>query len=221
MQRSTISGHRSDNAASVTLGVASRSWSEQRFPDVTLEVRCNDRRVDIIAEGYDVVVRVGRSDDSIITSRKIAVVKRGLFGAKSLIRRLGPITTPQDLSRYPALLYGAHVPASPTWQLGKGQSRVRVPITSITSVDQLDSLYALMREGLGIAYAPLFLSDTGMSGPPIERVLPDWDVIGLEATAGVYALFPGGAKASAKVRAFVDFLVERVAALRTDLHLVR
>src|SRR5439155_16361498 len=86
--------HKSDNLASVTLGVASRSWSEQRFPDVTLEVRCNDRRVDIIAEGYDVVVRVGRSDDSIITSRKIAVVKRGLFGAKSLIRRLGPITTP-------------------------------------------------------------------------------------------------------------------------------
>jgi DNA-binding transcriptional LysR family regulator len=188
---------------------------KQRFPGVTLEVHHDDRLVDIIAEGYDVVIRVGRSDDSLITSRKIAVVKRGLFGAKSLIRKLGPITTPQDLSRYPALLFGERVPVSPKWQLTKGRSRVSVPITSVTSVDQIDSLHALMSYGLGITYAPLFLTDTGMSGPPIERVLPDWDVIHrLEPTSGVYALFPGGAKVSAKVRVFVDFLVERMSAMR-------
>lgn len=187
---------------------------KQRFPGITFEVRHDDRLVDIIAEGYDVVIRIGRGEDSLITSRRIAVVKRGLFGAKSLIKKLGPIATPQDLARYPALLFGEQVPASPKWQLAKGASRVSVPIASVTSVDQLDSLYALMRYGLGITYAPLFLTDTGMSGPPIERVLPDWDVINrLKPTSGVYALFPGGAKVSAKVRVFVDFLVERMSAM--------
>jgi DNA-binding transcriptional LysR family regulator len=189
--------------------VPTLSEFKRRFPDIMLEIHHDDRLVDIIAEGYDVVIRVGGSQDSLITSRKIALVRRGLFVAKSLLKKLGPVVSPQDLSRFPALLFDDRAPEVPKWTLSKGRNRVSVPIPSLTAVDQLDSLHTLLKEGLGVAYAPLFFMET--AGTPIERVLPDWDVVGdLEASSGVYALFPGGSKVSAKVRVFVDFLVERL-----------
>jgi DNA-binding transcriptional LysR family regulator len=120
---------------------------KRKFPAITLEIHHDDRLVDIIAEGYDVVIRVGGSEDSLITSRKIAVVRRGIFGAKSLFKKLGSVETPQDLARYPAIVFEDHVPASPKWTLTKGRNRVSVPISSITSVDQLDSLYTLLKGG--------------------------------------------------------------------------
>ncbi len=154
---------------------------------------------------------MGRSEDSLLTTRKIAVVHRGLFCAKSLVQRLGAIERPEDLARYPALLFGGRVPAAPQWELSRGRRRVTVPIGSASSVDQLDSLYALMSYGLGVAYAPLFLSDPTLTRTPIERVLPDWTVgHRLEPSSGVYALFAGGERASAKVHAFVDYLSEKL-----------
>jgi DNA-binding transcriptional LysR family regulator len=187
---------------------------KRRYPDITLEIHHDDRLVDLIAEGYDVVIRVGRSEDSLLTTRKIAVVHRGLFCAKSLVERLGAIERPEDLARYPALLFGSRVPVAPQWHLSRGRRRVTVPIPSATSVDQLDSLYALVGYGLGVAYAPLFLSDATLSRMPIERVLPDWSVgHRLEPSSGVYALFAGGERASAKVHAFVDYLGEKLSDL--------
>ncbi len=115
---------------------------------------------------------------------------------------------------FPALLFADHVPSAPKWQLSKGGRRVSIPIESITVVDHLDSLFALMRAGLGVTYGPLFLAAPGMVGPPIKRVLPGWEVIHrYQATTGVYALFPGGKKVSAKVRVFVDYLVEEMSAI--------
>jgi DNA-binding transcriptional LysR family regulator len=196
--------------------VPTLSEFKRKFPGITLEIHHEDRLVDIIAEGYDVVIRIGGSEDSLITSRKIAVVRRGLFGAKSLLKKLGPISSPEDLSRFPAIVFEDHVPLSPKWTLSKGRSRVSVPISSITSVDQLDSLYTLLNEGLGIAYVPIFFAESSKTAPAIEHILADWDVVHeLEPTSSVYALFPGGTKVSAKVRVFVDFLVDRLSGPNT------
>lgn len=189
---------------------------KRKFPEITLEIHHDDRLVDIIAERYDVVIRIGGSDDSLITSRKIAVVRRGLFVAKAMLKKLGPVSSPQDLSRFPVIVFEDHIPSSPKWVLAKGRNRVTIPIQSITSVDQLDSMYTLLKEGLGVAYVPLFFGELSNAGSLIERVLPDWDVTHeLEPTSSVYALFPGGTKVSAKVRVFVDFLVSRLSELNS------
>lgn len=186
-----------------------------KYPDISLEVHLEDRLVDIVAEGYDVVIRVGASDDSIVTSRKIAIVRRGLFVSKSLSRKLGPISSPRDLERYPAVLFGERMPAQPKWVFSQGRSKQSVFIPSATCVNQLDSICTLVKDGLGVAHLPLFLIDPEAKSQTIERVLLDWDVIGdIENSAGVFALFAGGAKVSAKVRVFVDHLVHRLSRLR-------
>jgi DNA-binding transcriptional LysR family regulator len=179
---------------------------KRRYPEITLEIHVEDRMVDVVGESFDVVLRVGASPDSFITSRKIAVVRRGLLIAESLIKRSGGVTRPADLARFPALWFNDRVPVPPRWVVTQGRRRETVPISEITSVNQLDGLHALLVGGMGVAHAPLFFAPPG-SG--LRQVLPEWEVRGaLDAQSGVYALFPGGAHASAKVRVFVDYLVE-------------
>lgn len=188
---------------------------KSRYPEVQLEIHFDDALVDIVGEGLDVAIRVGASEDSLITSRKIAVVRRGLFVHPRLLRALGPIRRPEDLSRYPALLFQDRLPSRPQWLLAQGRSRQRVPIPTATAVNQLDALYLLLKEGLGVGYVPLFFNDPSLGGAPLERILPEWEAIQeLEASSSVYALFPGGARASAKVRVFVDYLVEKLSKLK-------
>jgi hypothetical protein len=186
-----------------------------KYPDITLEVHLEDRLVDFISEGYDVVIRVGDSEDSFVTSRKLAVVRRGMFVAKSLKNKLGPISSPQDLEKYPAVLFEDRMPTSPQWTLSKGRSKQHIPIREATCVNQLDSICDLVQAGLGVAHVPLFLADAAVRGHSVERVLSEWDVVGdIDSTAGVYALFLGGPKVSAKVRVFVDHLVHHLSRLQ-------
>ena len=187
-----------------------------KYPDIALEVHLDDRLVDIVAEGYDVVIRVGGSEDSFVTSRTLAVVRRGLFVSKGLLKKLGPISTPRDLERYPAILFEERMPAQPKWTLSQGRSKQQVAIPSTICVNQVDSICTLVQDGLGVAHVPLFLIDPEAKGQALERVLPEWDLVGdFENTAGVFALFSGGSKVSAKVRVFVDHLVSRLSRLQS------
>ncbi len=185
---------------------------KRKYPEIMLEVHLEDRLMDIVAEGYDVVIRVGNSHDSLTTSRKIAEVRRGLFVAKSLLKKLGPVNAPKDLAAFPAILFEDQMPVHPRWTLAQGRSRQRVPIHSATCVNQLDSICALTKDGMGVAHIPLALVEMSEGSGTLERVLPDWEVVGkLENNAGVYVLFSGGSKVRAKVRVFVDHLVRSLA----------
>ena len=184
---------------------------KSKFPQINLEVHFEDRLVDLVSDGYDVVIRVGASEDSFVTNRKLAIVRRGMYVSKNLIKKIGPIRSPQDLEKYPAILFEDRMPKNPKWNLSQGKSKKSVHIHSATCVNQLDSLCDLVCAGLGVGYVPQFLANDNNRFNHIERILPDWDVIGdIDRISGVYALFHGGSKVSAKVRAFVDHLIEHL-----------
>jgi DNA-binding transcriptional LysR family regulator len=107
------------------------------------------------------------------------------------------------------------MPAQPKWVFSQGRSKQSVLIPSAICVNQLDSICTLVQDGLGVAHVPLFLIAPDAKGQTIERILPEWDVVGdIENSAGVFALFAGGTKVSAKVRVFVDHLVSRLSQLK-------
>jgi len=82
------------------------------------------------------------------------------------------------------------------------------------AMNQLDSVYSLVKEGLGVAYLPLFFDEASRGSTVLERILPDWEVMqDPESSSSVHALLPGGPHVSAKVRVFVDHLVDRLSHL--------
>ena len=184
---------------------------KRNYPDVVLEIHMEDRLIDLVSEGFDVVIRVGASEDSRVTGRKVAVVRRGLFLSKQLLKKNGPISEPSDLSRFPAIHFDDRVQSHPKWTLGQGRTKQTVSIPSSTVVNQLDGVFQLACDGLGVAQLPLFIASGPRASDHLVRVLPEWDVYGEVGNMDrVYALFTGGKNASAKVRVFVDFLVNKL-----------
>ena len=190
---------------------------KMKYPEVSLEVHLEDRLVDIVSEAYDVVIRVGETEDSRVTSRKIAIVRRGIFVSKKLMKTLGPIRNPTDLERYPAVIFDDRADPAATWTFTQSKTRLRIRFKSATAVNQLDGVYRLVCDGLGVAQLPLFIgSESGNTGQ-LEQVLPEWDFAGeIGNYDRVYALFTGGRKMSAKVRVFLDYLVKKLSQIEGD-----
>jgi DNA-binding transcriptional LysR family regulator len=187
----------------------------RKFPKIALEIHLEDREVNLVSEGYDVVVRVGPTEDSTVICRKIGVIRRGLYVARSLRQKLGKIQSPQDLARFPAVVFGDVAPTRPRWVLSRRGERKTVPISQVTVVNHLDSLDALMEQGMGVACLPHYFNSSDLrakSKALVDCVLPEWEVSQeFGASSAVYLLFPKGDKVSAKVRAFVDYLSESLA----------
>ncbi len=186
---------------------------KKKYPEILLEVHLADRRVDVIGEGFDVVIRVGDSPDSLITSRKIASIHRALYVSRNLSKKLGAIREPEDLARYPALFYGTGTGHDSQWHwiLSRNRTRKKIPISDITVINHLDSVDLLAREGLGVAYLPTYFAESGDARNTLEKVLADWEVDQNRGPqSSVYALFPSGSKVGLKVRVLIEFLIQQL-----------
>src|SRR5688572_18826920 len=79
-----------------------------RYPEVRLEIACSDRVVDLIADGFDVAVRVGRLADSTLIARPLAMMRSVLVASPALLDVRRPLpSTPEQLSRWPCLAFGS------------------------------------------------------------------------------------------------------------------
>lgn len=175
-----------------------------RYPDLTLEVSYDDRLVDVLAEGVDVVVRITRLADSSLIARKVAPVRRVLAASPEYLEQRGMPRQPSDLAAHDCLLYTLQASAN-TWPLlHRDGSRADITISGRVRMNNGDALRAAAVAGLGIVYSPSFIIGEDLAAGRLVRVLPEWE--GPEIA--LYAVYPPGRHLSAKVRAFVDYLVE-------------
>ncbi len=182
-----------------------------RYPDIDLELHLEDHFVDLVAGSYDVAIRVGESDPSSLTSKKIAVVRRGIFVSRKLQEKLGEIKHPADLSKYPLLSFDEHWNPHTSWNLSQGKQRVKVHFSRVISINQLEGAHLLAQEGLGVVRLPLFMGNQNAAHTPLTQVLHGWEISGRTGSIDrVYALFMGGKHTSAKVRVFVNYLIQRL-----------
>lgn len=182
------------------------------FPEVTLELLMDDRLVDVVREGFDVVIRIGVLPSSTHLSRKLAVVRRYLVAAPSLLQKTGRGFSSEHLGTLPAILFESTRSQSPSWRLTRERSRKEIPIRSHLSVNHLESILTLARDGLGVAHLPSWLVQSDLDSGRLERLLPEWSVASASASESVvHAVYPATRKQTAKVRAFIDFLVTAIA----------
>lgn len=182
------------------------------YPEVTLEVSLDDRMIDVVQEGFDLVIRVGRLSDSAHRSRKLAIVERVLVASPSLWADAP--STPEALEKVPAIIFESTRSLHPSWVLTKQRQRREIPIRDFISVNHLESIALLAGDGLGVAQLPSWLVQADLERGTLQRVLPDWSISGkMENQSAVHAIFPATRRQSAKVRVFVDFLVK---AMSTD-----
>lgn len=175
-----------------------------RYPDLTVTLDLDDRRVSLVDEGYDVAVRIADLPDSSLVARKLAPARRVVCASPAYWAGHGVPFHPRDLARHNCLIY-AYLPAQNDWRFRGPGGPVSVRVAGNLKANNGDVLREAALAGLGVCLAPTFLvGDDLRSG----RLLAALDAFADDSLA-IYAVYPHRRHLSAKVRAFVDFLAGR------------
>ncbi len=184
----------------------------ERYPDITLGLVLEDRFVELISEAYDVAIRVGEMEDSSLRARKFAETERRMVAAPSYFQTHGRPMRIDDLNGH-RLLHYAHQPSGSVWRLTapSGEKRL-IRTTGRLTVNDGRTLLAATIEGLGIAHLPDYLFAPALRKGLVEEAIPSLP----RDVHGIYAVYPPGPHVPPKVRAFIDFLVDRFAGPAQD-----
>ncbi len=194
--------------APVTFGVRHLGCALADFvrlhPKVELDVSLDDRNVDLVGGGYDLAVRIGRLRDSALVARKLAPIRAVTVASPRYLDERGRPAKPRDLEQHDLLHY-TNVAAGEQWRFrnGGGWEVVRGNIRARS--DSGDMLTAFAVIGLGVVVLPSFIAGESIESGALEPILVDFP---LEESA-LHAVMPAGRATTARVRALVDFLVER------------
>ncbi|SPA43541.1 putative transcriptional regulator, LysR family [Cupriavidus taiwanensis] len=178
-----------------------------RHPGVSLSVNLSDHVLDLVSAGFDLAIRIGALDDSALVARRLANNRRLLCASPDYLRRRGTPRTPQDLARHDCLLLVGRQGRQDVWRLGDGAGgeiavRVRGRIEANTGELLSDAALA----GFGIALHSAWHVCADLRAGRLVQVLPDYPL----ADTGIYAVMPQRRLVPPRVRAFVDFLAERL-----------
>ncbi|MEO8040250.1 MAG: LysR family transcriptional regulator [Betaproteobacteria bacterium] len=171
-------------------------------PDIEIDLRCDDAYIDLVAQGIDVSIRLGRLADSSLAARTLGFNPWAMVAAPRYLARRGAPTAPKDLERHDVLVYSSvhgddHLHFQHPQQ-GRVSVRVRGPFRS----NNLSSLIAAAREGMGVAALPLYVAGASLGQGRVEIVLEGYSLPGQE----IHAVFPSPKLLPTRVSVFVDHL---------------
>jgi DNA-binding transcriptional LysR family regulator len=169
-----------------------------RNPDLDLEVILDDRQVDLVQEGIDAALRMGRLADSALTARRIARCKRLVLGTPAYFNRAGIPSTPAELSKHQAIVY---LQEGGIWSFRRESSELAITVQSRLRVTAAEGVRAAVLADVGLAIASEWMFSPELRSGAVHAVLSEWSLPALD----LWAVFPTGRTTTAKARAFVDF----------------
>lgn len=182
----------------------------QRHPELSLELVSREQLGDLVAEGFDIAVRFGEPPSSSLIARKLADTRVMTVAAPSYIEQYGRPETPGDLIHHACIQMRNTMTGQPLeWKYRSGRRMVLAKTTGRLSVTEAGTMLAACLAGGGIArFKANGVRDLIARGRLVE-LLPEWPGEGF----ALYALYPSRHLPAAKVRVFIDFVVE---SLRTN-----
>lgn len=174
------------------------------FPAVRLDLDLSSRRVDLIAERYDIAVRAAERlpDDSTLVARPISVLRSGLYASPDYLRHHPPITTPDNLHDHTGLMLASAGGERQAWRLTHADRRWNGLPRHTLSANSLGLQQALAEEGLGIVALGERFARERLQAGHLVRVLPDWSA----PSTTVWCVTPGRHLLPRRTLAFIEHL---------------
>ena len=160
----------------------------------------------MVAEGYDVVIRVGDIKDSNLVARKFTSSRGVVVASPDYLKRKGCPKQAEDLVHHDCIGYSL-LPTPTQWSFHKDGARTNVTVDPRAMCNSSIIEVAMVVNGIGITRLPLFTCEKEVACGDLKIILEDYDQIKHD----VYAVYPHRQYLTAKVRAFVDFLVDAFA----------
>ena len=175
-----------------------------RCPDVHIDMTVGDRFFDLAEEGYDVAIRIARDLPPNLVARKLAPINRVVCGTPAYFEKFGVPAVPQDLSRHNCLVYTHSNPDS-LWRFRSDDGDIAVPVRGNLKLNDDEVIWQAVRGGAGISMLPTFTVGDDLKSGRLQAVLTPY----VPAERNLYAVYLPNRHLSAKVRVFIDFLLER------------
>ena len=177
------------------------------YPDVHLELDFSDRLLDVIGEGFDVVVRAGEIDDSGLMSRVLGTFRLQVVGAPSYFAARGTPDTPEDLALHACLLHRFATNGKiERWPLRSGGQDLELDLPATAVANTIEPLIDMAARGLGITCLPDFAIRRHLDSGTLVPVLDAYT----HHSGTFRLLWPPSRHESPKLRVFVDFMAERL-----------
>ncbi|MDG5494789.1 LysR family transcriptional regulator [Niveispirillum sp. BGYR6] len=179
----------------------------ERYPEVEVEMELSDRFVDLVDEGFDLAVRIGRLKDSSLVARRLCPVRAVLCASPGYLARRGTPQVPADLLQHDCLIYtNSSTPEQWSFRTEPGAEETRsIRVNGRLYANNGDALREAAVTGQGLVLLPTFIVGEALSRGRLVPVLDDY----LLSQSAVHAVYPANRHLSPKVRAFVDFLASR------------
>ncbi len=174
----------------------------ERYPDIRIDLDLSPRRVDLLAEGFHLALRIGKLPDSGLIVRRLARLSAGLYAAPSYIARRGRPEHPADLLKH-ARIHLLHRGDRGEWRMMRGDEAIEVPSGGILSANNMTMIRHLARLGVGIAVVDDLMASEDVERGLLEKVIPDWTLESMP----VSVVTPTRLLA-AKTRVFIELLAQ-------------
>jgi len=175
-----------------------------RHPEVSIDMVITDRFVDMAEEGYDLAIRIAKDPGQNLVARRLAGVNRRMCATPEYFARRGVPRVPEDLLQHNCLTYTHFNPQDP-WRLQGPTGEISVPASGNLRLNDDEALAQAVLGGLGVGLLPTFIIGQELQSGRLQAVLSEY--VALERQ--IYSVYLPNRHLSAKVRAFIDFLLAR------------
>lgn len=170
-----------------------------QHPDLEIDIVLDDRVIDLVSEGVDVSLRMGQLSDSSAVARRLARGRRSVIATPAYLEQAGVPAVPAELATHEAIVYSQ---LENNWIFRKDGTEASVAIRGRVRVSAAEGVRAAVLANIGLTVNSDWMFAPELESGAVVRVLKDWELPPVD----LWAVFPTGRLASAKARAFVDFV---------------
>jgi DNA-binding transcriptional LysR family regulator len=168
-------------------------------PDLEVDVVLDDRVIDLVSEGIDIALRMGELADSAAVARRIATGRRSVVATPAYLNQYGIPQVPADIATHQAVVY---TQLGNSWTFRRDGTEASVAVSGRVRFTAAEGIRAAVKADMGVAVTSDWMFWPELQTGEVLRVLEDWMLPDID----LWAVFPTGRLASAKARAFADFV---------------
>jgi DNA-binding transcriptional LysR family regulator len=177
-----------------------------RFPDIKLNLSMDDKVVDLVSNGLDMVLRIGALPDSSLVARKLSVCRSVLCASPGYFKKHGEPNKLSDLKQHNCLYY-SYFRSGMEWAFDGPNGPERIKPEGNMQINNSLVLKQLMLDDLGICQMPLFIVERELASGALVTTLQQYRL----PEHGIYAVYPQRAFLPAKLKVFLEYLEEKLA----------
>jgi len=177
----------------------------KKYPEIQLEIGCDDRPIDLLEEGVDCVIRIGNLLDSSLVARRVGTMQFMLVASPDYLKTYGTPQIPDDLQRHQAVhFFSSKTGKVRNFILEHEGAELEIPTIRKLVINNGDAIVSAALAGIGICQLPSFMVQGYLTEGKLEKVLGDYGAGSLP----INALYPQNRHLSSKVRAFIEWVAE-------------